>query len=124
MTSTNIIIATMTLALVYFVPGFIWSYVFFPGGKSLSAGQAFLSIDIGIAERLVLSVALSFALVPLLLFIYNQISGIPVSGLLTWVTAFVVSGLGLVMIYMFSRSVYSRLFSLIRRIHSRLFTRS
>jgi len=112
--------AAITLMGVYFIPGFVWSYVFFPEATRMSGGASVQSRAVGIVERLVLSFALSFALVPLLLFMANQISGIPVDGMLTGVTTLLVSGLGLVAIYLVSRKVYARLFSVLRSARNRL----
>ena len=120
MSLVDALLVALTLVGVYFVPGFIWSYVFFPEATRTADEPSDRSSAIGIVERVVLSVGLSFALVPLLLFIANQISGIPVDGMLTGVTTLLVAGLGLVMIYLVSRNVYVRLLSVIKSVRARL----
>jgi uncharacterized membrane protein len=117
----DILLIAVTLIGVYFVPGFIWSYVFFPERTRLVDEPDERSAGIGIAERMVLSVALSLALVPLVLFVANQVSGVPVDATLTGVTALVVVALGLILLYLGSRSTYARLFSIVKSLRGMLF---
>ena len=63
----SIIRALLGLILVFFVPGFAWTLVFFR--------------QINILERIVLSIGLSIALVTLSLFALNKLVGIAITGL-------------------------------------------
>ena len=80
---------------IMFLPGFIWSYVFFCRsrlGADFNADMA-LKKDgkdgIDIVERIILSIALSIALVPLTIFLLNKI-GVQIN---LWSTFFEILGL-------------------------------
>lgn len=61
----NILTIIFSFIFVLFIPGFIWTYVFFAKGK------------IDAIERFALSVALSLAIVPLFVF-YTNLMGVPI----------------------------------------------
>lgn len=68
---------------VLFLPGFVWSFVFFPSKPSYEEN------GIDFIERIALSFALSIAIVPLVVFYLNLI-GLKIG---LWNTFFVVLGL-------------------------------
>jgi len=76
---------------VLFLPGFIWSYVFFreKDKKQETKGQEESEKSFDVVERIVLSLALSIALGPLTLFFLNKI-GILIN---LWNSFFVILGL-------------------------------
>lgn len=72
---------------VLFLPGFVWSFVFFDGR----------SRKVDLIERIALSFALSIAIVPLAVFYLNLV-GLPISGVSSFFVVLVLTlvGLGLV----------------------------
>ncbi len=70
---------------VLFLPGFVWSFVFFPARRGLAEDKG----GIDLIERIALSFALSIAVVPLTVFYLNLI-GLKISA---WSSFFVVLGL-------------------------------
>jgi len=61
--------AVLGFILVFLLPGFAWTLVFFSGRQ------------ISIIERLVLSIGLSIAVVTLSIFVLNKLIGIRITGL-------------------------------------------
>lgn len=65
------------LLYILFIPGFIWSYVFFKDEKAVDQKQITTTLKedskIDVIERIILSVALSLALVPLFIFFINKV---------------------------------------------------
>lgn len=69
------------LIFLLFIPGLVWSYVFFPNADSTLISNADKTLKTGEKnndgidwiERIILSVALSLALVPLFIFFINKI---------------------------------------------------
>lgn len=74
-------------AYVLFLPGWVWSFVFFDGK----------SRKVDLIERIALSFALSIAIVPLAVFYLNLV-GLPITGLSSFfvVLVLILVGLGLV----------------------------
>lgn len=72
---------------VLFLPGWVWSFVFFDGGGAVQGGR-----KVDLIERIALSFALSIAIVPLAVFYLNLI-GLKISA---WSSFFVVLGLVLI----------------------------
>ena len=60
--------AVLGVILVFFLPGFAWTLVFF-GGKQVS-----------VMERIALSFGLSIALVTLAIFAMNKLAGVRITG--------------------------------------------
>ncbi len=122
MLSLENVVSALVAVFVFVVPGFIWSYIFFPGGTRL-VNKAKERGDAGtdIVERMVLSVAFSFALVPLSLFVANIILNTKVDSAFSLGVSLIVATVGLAVLYVTSRSVYLRWLSIVRGVRTKLF---
>ena len=61
--------AVLAFLLVFFIPGFVWTLVFFRGGQ------------INRLERLVLSIGISIAMVTISILALNLLFDVPISGI-------------------------------------------
>jgi len=85
--------------LVMFVPGFVWSYVFFDHRSGQGDSKKLISIH----ERIMWAFALSLAIVPVSFFIINSVFPIPVNGYTVFALMIGLSALGLIVRYVVSR---------------------
>jgi hypothetical protein len=69
------------LPFVFLLPGFLWSYVFWPGGS------------LPYVERTIISILLGVMFVPLMILLGNYV-GLPINGLVTYADATVLSLIG------------------------------
>lgn len=89
------------IIFVLFIPGFVWSYVFFEMRKSADSNTKNAEIKdtaIDWIERITLSIALSLALVPLTIFFLNKI-GVKIDLLNVILEIFGVIILGIIIIF-------------------------
>jgi len=117
------LLQSLTLLLIaiitFFVPGYIWSFVFFPNrSKSSDSHQKAEASVIGIAERIILSIGLSVLLVSLSGFLASSLLSFPVSELGSGIVVLLVCLLGLLLIGLTSPGVilgcYQRVSSVLR----------
>lgn len=85
------------LALLMFIPGLAWTWVFFP------------KREIGALERFVYSIALSIALVSIAVFFMNQVVGIRINVASSLIIIVVLTAIPLAHIYLKRRGLYKRL---------------
>lgn len=71
----DIVILTLATVLILFLPGFVWSFVFFDLNKTGGSDKGPLEVS----ERIMWSFVLSLAIVPLSFFIMNSIVAFPVN---------------------------------------------
>ncbi|MFC1892803.1 DUF1616 domain-containing protein [Chloroflexota bacterium] len=91
--SMPIVRAVLGFILVFFVPGFAWTLVFFS------------SKQVNILERSALSVGLSIALVTLSILALNKLVGIRINGLNSFLIIFTITVIPLVFYYFRKLSV-------------------
>jgi len=107
--------------IVFFVPGYIWSFVFFPNRLNSSDGsQEAGARAIGMAERIILSVGLSVVLVSLSGFLASALLGFPISEVGSGIVVLLVCLLGLLLVELTSPGVilgcYQRVSSVLRKL--------
>ncbi len=119
------LLQSLTLLLIavitFFVPGYIWSFVFFPNkSKSSDSSQKAVVSVTGITERIILSVGLSVLLVSLSGFLASALLSFPVSELGSGIVVLLVCLLGLLLIEITSPGVilgcYQRVSSVLRKL--------
>lgn len=94
MNPADLVLMVAGTILVMFVPGYVWSYVFF--NSESKRGQHKV---ISMPERIVWSFALSMGIVPISFFIVNAIVPIPVDGYTVIILMATLSALGLIALY-------------------------
>lgn len=103
---------------VLFVPGFIWSYVFFPKKspsnppfKKEEASSPFLQKEeaerdsekpLDLIERITLSIALSMAMGPLLIFFLNKV-GVKINSINSFLELLILITAGIVIIFILEK---------------------
>lgn len=86
------------VSFVLFLPGFIFSYVFFPSQANFLAKNESERQEIDSIERIILSFALSMAMVPLLIFLMNKL-GMIINLVNSLIVIFGIILIGLLIIY-------------------------
>ena len=76
MNSLDIVLLALATVLVLFLPGFVWSFVFFDSKPAVKSEKKTLEVS----ERIMWSFVLSLAIVPLSFFIINSLVTISVNG--------------------------------------------
>lgn len=76
MSSLDTVLLVLATVLVFFLPGFVWSFVFFDSRGGVGSEKKAFEIS----ERIMWSFVLSLAIVPLSFFIINSLVGMPVNG--------------------------------------------
>jgi uncharacterized membrane protein len=74
MSPEDLLLMIVGTVLVMFLPGLAWSYVFFDSWPG--SGGSYKSLSV--AERVLWSIALSVAIVPLSFFIVNAVVAVPI----------------------------------------------
>lgn len=82
----EILRAVIAFILVLFLPGFIWSYVFFKRE------------EIDALERLAISFGLSVAIVPLIVFMLNKYFGIKITAFNSFLIIIILCVIGIVLV--------------------------
>jgi uncharacterized membrane protein len=75
------IISIIAVIAFLVVPGFIWSYVFFPGKRNQLINAAKDGVTMSSVTRLIISICLSLALVSISLFYLDYLFGLRPSAL-------------------------------------------
>lgn len=89
---------------VLFVPGFIWSYVFFPKKSPSNTplekedNKGILEKPLDLIERITLSIALSMAMGPLLIFFLNKV-GVKINFLNSFIELLILIIAGFVILF-------------------------
>lgn len=91
------------LAFVLFVPGFVWSYVFFSRG------------EIDLIERIALSFGLSIVLIPLTVFWLNWLLHIPINLVNVTIVVAVLTVIPIIHFYLKHHKIYVRLKGLLKK---------
>jgi uncharacterized membrane protein len=97
-------------AFVLFIPGFIWSYVFFSKKSHLNlpftsgGNNRILENPLDLIERIILSFALSMAMGPLLIFFLNKV-GMEINFINSFVEILLLIIVGLVIILLHDRKI-------------------
>lgn len=116
MSIIDLLIVVGSAVLVFFLPGYIWSFVFFPDGESLQSEDR--SIDF--IERVALSIALSIALITLVVFIINAALDFPVDILTSLASVALACSIGLVLLMRFEPAVLRSWMKSLKGIYHRL----
>lgn len=92
--------------LVFFLPGFVWSFIFLDRKEdSTSSPQAWL---FNIVERLAVSIVLSLVLIPLTVFLVNLVTDIGSSLGDSLLVALLPTGTGILILILKRKNVLSR----------------
>jgi len=92
----NIIDLAKLISAIIFVlilPGLIWSFIFFPSNTVLR--EHFGTVWVNLLERVVLSIALSFAIISFLLVMINYFFNLDISPLAVLIIVLFISALGI-----------------------------
>lgn len=87
----DILIASIGMILAFILPGYIWSYVFFPESREVTAN----GIAFSFLERLILSFILSITIVTLAVFYFDYIFNAPIQAATIIIVSIVIGLIGL-----------------------------
>ena len=101
------VMLAISATIVFIIPGYIWSFLFYPNSKSsIALNEEKDTLDI--VGRIALSIGLSLALVSLTVFIVNAVIRFPINIYSALGNVALISIIGVILLAKFSPEVLSR----------------